>query len=103
MSLPFGCTPAWWQLLKSLHGQGVEIIATPYHGRAVASLWWRAEENPCYRLSATYSALRVLGRRLRFATSAERNSGRESLSERMQRGLAQRLVRPRWRRHLFSI
>src|SRR5690348_16128175 len=102
MSLPFGCTPAWWQLLKSLHDQGAEIIATPYHGMAVASLWWRTEENPCYRLSATYAALRNLGR-LRFGNSTQRAAGRESFSERTQRRLAQWIVRPRWRRHLFSI
>src|SRR5690349_9237267 len=43
---PFGCTAAWWQLLKGLYEVGVEVIAVPYQGPAIDSLWWRAEPNP---------------------------------------------------------
>jgi hypothetical protein len=96
ISLPFGCTPAWWQLLKALHENGVDVIATPYYGRAVASLWWRAIDNPCYRLGATFSRLRDWGRRLPLppATTAQ-NRSCETFSERMQRRLAHALVKPR--------
>jgi len=41
-----GITPAWWQILKGLAEQGVEIIAVPYFGKAVESLWWNCYENP---------------------------------------------------------
>jgi hypothetical protein len=33
-------------LLKALYEIGVEVIATPYQGPAIESLWWRAEANP---------------------------------------------------------
>jgi hypothetical protein len=46
LTQPFSATPAWWQLLKALYEIGVEVIATPYQGPAIESLWWRAEPNP---------------------------------------------------------
>ena len=33
----YGCTPAWWQLWKGLYEVGVDLIVTPYRGRAVES------------------------------------------------------------------
>jgi hypothetical protein len=42
----YGCTPARWQLLKGFYEVGVEVIATPYQGPAIESLWWHAEPNP---------------------------------------------------------
>ena len=44
----YGCTPAWWQLWKGLYEADVDLIVTPYRGRAVESPWWRVEENPCH-------------------------------------------------------
>ena len=41
-----GITPAWWQILKGLHELGADVVAVPYYGRAVQSLWWRVYENP---------------------------------------------------------
>jgi hypothetical protein len=46
LTQPFSATPAWWQLLKALYEIGVDVIATPYQGPAIESLWWRAEPNP---------------------------------------------------------
>src|SRR5690606_21300095 len=46
LTQPFSATPAWWQLMKALYEIGVDIIATPYQGPALESLWWRAEPNP---------------------------------------------------------
>jgi len=46
LRLKIGCTPAWWQLLKALHETGNEVIATPYLGKPVESLWWRTYPNP---------------------------------------------------------
>ncbi len=46
LTQPFSATPAWWQLMKGLYEIGVEVIATPYQGPAIESLWWRAEPNP---------------------------------------------------------
>ena len=42
-----GCTPSWWQLLKGLHETGNEVIAVPFLGDPVESLWWRSYPNPC--------------------------------------------------------
>ena len=30
----YGCTPAWWQLWKGLHDEGVELIVMGTHGRS---------------------------------------------------------------------
>ncbi|MBC7811749.1 MAG: hypothetical protein H7175_11410, partial [Burkholderiales bacterium] len=46
LTQPFSATPSWWQLLKGLYEIGVEVIATPYQGPAIETLWWRAEPNP---------------------------------------------------------
>jgi hypothetical protein len=46
LTQPFSATPAWWQLLKALYEIGVDVIATPYQGPAIESLWWRAASNP---------------------------------------------------------
>jgi glycosyltransferase involved in cell wall biosynthesis len=42
-----GCTPSWWQLLKALHETGNEVIAVPFLGEPIDSLWWRCYPNPC--------------------------------------------------------
>ena len=54
----YGCTPAWWQLWKGLHEVGVDLIVTPYRGRAVESPWWRTAPNPAYREGERFAALR---------------------------------------------
>jgi hypothetical protein len=46
LTQPFSATPAWWQLMKGLYEIGVDVVATPYQGPAIESLWWRAEPNP---------------------------------------------------------
>jgi spore maturation protein CgeB len=103
VALPFGCTPAWWQLLKALHAAGADVVATPYHGRPVASLWWRVYDNPCYRLGASFAGLRGLARRLPLPKKARPRSAGESAGQKAQRRLVELLVKPRWRRHLFRI
>jgi hypothetical protein len=42
-----GCTPSWWQLLKAFHETGNEVIAVPFLGDPIESLWWRCYPNPC--------------------------------------------------------
>ena len=37
----YGCTPAWWQLWKGLHEEGVDLVLSPYRGRPIESPWWR--------------------------------------------------------------
>ena len=102
---PFSATPAWWQLLKGLYELGVEIIATPYQGAAVESLWWRAEPNPARWQGDVFKSLRDLSRTLLPSRSAEgvAGSARDSLSDQAVRWSANTLVAPLWRRHLERI
>src|SRR5919197_1538986 len=37
----YGCTPAWWQLWKGMAEVGVDLVVTPYRGRAVEPRWRR--------------------------------------------------------------
>ncbi|MBZ0274788.1 MAG: hypothetical protein K8I60_01515, partial [Anaerolineae bacterium] len=58
LTQPFSATPAWWQLLKGFYEIGVEIVATPYQGPAIESLWWQAAPNPAKWQGDTFKLLR---------------------------------------------
>ncbi len=102
---PFSATPAWWQLLKGLYELGAEVIATPYQGAPVESLWWRAEANPARWQGDAFKSLRGLARALLSARSAEKASDRavESVADKAVRKVANTLIAPLWRRHLEKI
>ena len=53
---PLSATPAWWQLLKGLAENGVELIVAPYQGPPVESPWWTAAE-PMPAPSATFGGM----------------------------------------------
>ena len=61
----YGCTPAWWLLWKGMHEAGVDLIVTPYRGRAVESPWWRTAPNPLYREAETFARARDVVARLK--------------------------------------
>src|SRR5690606_38416443 len=112
---PFSATPAWWQLLKALYEVGVEVVATPYQGPAIESLWWRAEPNPAKLYGDSFKAARDLIRRVSgekppvqidetvntHDVGAIRESPLqdESLSDRLVRQVAQTTIAPLWHRH----
>jgi len=102
---PFSCTPAWWQLLKGLYEIGVEVIATPYQGQAIESLWWKAYHNPCQIEGALFKRARDLVRRVSGSEEIREENTRsgESWTDRAIRTLANRFVRPRWQKHLCRI
>ena len=102
---PFSATPAWWQLLKGLYELGVEVIATPYQGAPVESLWWRSEPNPARLQGDLFKSLRDASRALRPTgrTAAGSESRGESLNDRAVRTLANKLIAPLWQRHLERI
>jgi glycosyltransferase involved in cell wall biosynthesis len=58
LTQPFSATPAWWQLLKAFYEIGVDVIATPYQGPAIESLWWRAAPNPAQWQGDAFKAVR---------------------------------------------
>lgn len=102
---PFSCTPAWWQLLKGLYEIGVEVVATPYQGPAVESLWWRAYENPCRLEGNLFRVSRDLLRRVPTLNKGRRETSDagESAADRAVRTLANKHIRPRWERHISRI
>ena len=101
----YGCTPAWWQLWKGLYEAGVDLILTPYRGRAIESPWWRVEPNPCYREGELFAAARSGVARLKGDTHLRRDEDHpgESLADRAARRAIEAWVTPRWRRHLERI
>lgn len=113
LTQPFSATPAWWQLLKGLYEVGVEVIATPYQGPAIESLWWRAAPNPAKLYGDTFKIVRDAARTLN--TEAPENapvnsqsaqtasSPAESSGERLTRRAAQTLIAPLWHRHLDAL
>ncbi len=102
---PFSATPAWWQLLKGLYEAGVEVIATPYQGAAIESLWWRAEPNPARRQGDLFKTMRDITRAVLPAPSPSMTAdpARESISDKAVRQAANSLIAPIWRRHLERI
>jgi hypothetical protein len=103
LTQPFSATPAWWQLLKALYEVGVEVIATPYQGPAIETLWWRAAANPAKWQGDTFKALRDTWRRLQPASAssaASTPSSEESAADRLVREAAQTWIAPLWLEHL---
>lgn len=102
---PFSATPAWWQLMKGLYDLGVEVIAAPYQGAPVESLWWRSLPNPARWQGDVFKALRDRSRSLlrRRPAPGLRSHSQDSLSDRAVRTVAQTLIAPLWQRHLERI
>ncbi len=130
LTQPFSATPAWWQLLKALYEIGVDVIATPYQGPAIETLWWRAEPNPAKWQGDTFKFLRDTARKitgdqppvqspppppphdmergslhpLPIAMGKGEGEGTvESPSDRAVRQIAQTLIAPLWAKHLDRI
>ncbi len=106
LTQPFSATPAWWQLLKALYEVGVDVIATPYQGPAIESLWWRAAPNPARREGDLFKLARDTLRRItgdRQTQAAGTRVEAESLSDRLVRRVAQTVIAPRWRHHVDRI
>ena len=102
---PYSATPAWWQLMKGLYEIGVEVIATPYQGAPVDSLWWRSLPNPARWQGDVFKALRDRSRFLLRgrSASAQKPGSRDTLSDRAIRRIAQAFIAPLWQRHLERV
>ena len=98
----YGCTPAWWQLWKGLHDEGVDLVVAPYRGRPIETPWWRSAPNPAYVEAESYAKARGLLAWLKGDRYLRRVEERpdDSLGDRITREAIWRLVTPRWRRHL---
>jgi hypothetical protein len=98
----YGCTPAWWQLWKGLHDQGVELVVAPYRGRPIETPWWRSAPNPAYVEGESYARARGLLASLKGDRLLRRVEDRpaDSFGDRITRETIWKVVTPRWRRHL---
>lgn len=105
LNQPFSATPAWWQLMKGLYELGVDLVATPYQGAAVESLWWRSMPNPARWQGGAFKALRDFTRSVMPypAPGSESVNAGNSFSDRAIRYAAQAFIAPVWRRHLERI
>ena len=106
LTQPFSATPAWWQLLKGLYEEGVEVLAAPYQGPAVESLWWRAVPNPARLEGDLFRLARDALRRLRGSAhraDLERHPHQLTPAERLTCALTRRLIVPRWKRALDRV
>ena len=101
----YGCTPAWWQLWKGMALAGIDLIVTPYRGRAIESPWWRTAPNPLYREAEAFAAARSAAARLKGDRylRREEDAPADSRGDRLVRETIWRAVTPRWQRHLERI
>ncbi len=107
LTQPFSATPAWWQLLKAFYEIGVDVIATPYQGPAIESLWWQAVPNPAQRQGDTFKLLRDASRKLPVGTRpavssppTSQSPDAETTSDKVVRQTVQTFITPIWARHL---
>jgi glycosyltransferase involved in cell wall biosynthesis len=103
LTQPFSATPAWWQLLKGLYEVGVDVVATPYQGPAIETLWWRAEPNPAKLQGDAFKLARDAMKKLKKERPTSEEATEEGQSERFVRRTAQTLIAPLWLRHLDRI
>jgi Glycosyl transferases group 1 len=98
----YGCTPAWWQLWKGLYEEGVDLVVTPYRGRAVESPWWRTARNPTFVEGESFARARDVVARLKGDSLLRRaeDNPEDGFGEQMTREVIWRWVTPRWRKHL---
>jgi spore maturation protein CgeB len=101
----YGCTPAWWQIWKGLYEVGVDLIVTPYRGRAVESPWWRTAPNPLYREAELFAGARGLAAKLKGDTYLRRaeEHPEDTVTDKVTREAIWRYVTPRWQKHVERI
>jgi spore maturation protein CgeB len=92
-----GCTPAWWQIFKAMHEVGIEVVATPYLGKSVESLWWRTYPNPCEKESDIYN--NYLERIKKSGASPSKRSVFSPVFD----VVIKNYIKPRWERHIREI
>lgn len=110
LTQPFSATPAFWQLMKALYEIGVEVVATPYQGPSIETLWWRAESNPAKLYGDAFKTARDSLRAVlpntqvqMDATTEDETLDSESSMDKFTRKMAQTLIAPLWKKHLDTI
>ena len=77
----------------------MELIVAPYQGPAIESPWWTAAENPCQLEGDLVARVKGMGPKPR----ARARSEDDPLSDRVMRGVVERITKPRWRNHLVRL
>jgi len=96
-----GCTPSWWQLLKALHETGNEVIAVPFLGDPVESLWWRCYPNPCSAESRLFN--RYLDWKKSRGTHTSGQKKDRTCNRSMIHTFSEDYIRTKWEKSLRSI
>ncbi len=95
-----GVTPAWWQIMKAFHEIGVEVLAVPYFGKSVHSLWWKAFANPNGLKSRIYEAFEGTVAKLPAYGGKREFRKRHAL---LLARLARKTAAPKWKRFLERV
>src|SRR5207302_8312619 len=88
-----------------MHEVGVDLIVTPYRGKAVESPWWRTAPNPLYREAEAFAKTRDFAARLkgdRYLRRPEHEPA-DTAADKAVREVIWRYVTPRWSKHLTSL
>jgi len=96
-----GCTPSWWQLLKALHETGNEVIAVPFLGDPVESLWWRCYPNPCAAESKIFNRF-LDWKKSRGTHTTCQKPGQQSNPSFFNK-FSENYIRSKWEKSLLSI
>lgn len=83
--------------MKALYEIGNEVIAIPYLGNPVESLWWRTYDNPCSKESSIYNSY-LEGRKRSGKSPSEK-----TLLTPIATQIIKYYIRPKWERYLISI
>jgi glycosyltransferase involved in cell wall biosynthesis len=101
LKLKTGCTPAWWQILKSLNELGADVIVVPFMGESVESLWWKSYENPYTFLTSQY--LNYMN--FRSGSQQNRTNKQQSISENTNRSELEKIgidsLEHSWRKYAY--
>lgn len=98
--------------MKGLYEVGVEVVAAPYQGPPIESLWWRAERNPAKWQGDLFKSMRDVARKILperqqvqidETEAADVSVNRESAFDKLIRKTAQTLIAPRWLKHIDQI
>jgi len=97
--------PAWWQLLKGFYELGVDVIATPYIGKSIESLWWKSYTNPCKDQSSFVNwIIRARQSRHNFRPSKKtKYTVRTQLKEKTVQLLTRGITAPQMKKHIDQI
>ena len=108
--LNFGCTPAWWQLMKAMHDIGMEVVVTAYRKDPPSTPWWKGYDNPIKLYGDSITA----AQNLTFATLGKvtkrpskrdevENVPQQSSLSKVYTAVTRTMTLGRWKKHFRRI